>query len=115
LKKFFYPKNQPDEYLNYQFSTNKSYLLKTLNISLEDIKLFLNTMYKNPYDIGKNSTQIEWKETTIPSFYPFILIWLLYNPSLKKYTNKIKGEIIILPIKDNMIYYKLPNHKLLLK
>ena len=96
---------------NYQFSSDFDYLLKTADkVTSSHVIYFLNTQ------IFPNTEDIEWHETILPTIHPSILIWLLKTPYLRRKNNgKVEGEVIVLPINENITYYKFPNRLAYLK
>jgi hypothetical protein len=88
--------------INYQYSDKTFCLLKTQNITESKIEDWLKSELNSNYEIT-------WKKTVLPSIHPSILIWLFKEPSVYKKNNKLYGEIIVLPIKNNTTYYKTPN------
>jgi len=107
----YFLSSKPRSMWNYQFSSDYDYLLKTAdNITSNHVIQFLNTR------IFSNMKDIEWEKTVLPTIHPSILIWLIKTPYLKKGLNgKIKGELIVLPINENITYYKYPNRFAYLK
>lgn len=88
--------------INYQYTDNYACYLKTKDIDRTNIKKWME------YEIN-NNYNVTWTETKLPSIHPSILVWLLKKPSVYKKKDKIYGEIIVLPIKNNITYYKTPN------
>lgn len=91
---------------NYQFSSEKNYLLKTVNTPISTVLYFLNKELFTNIPEG----HIVWKETILPTNHLSIFVWLTRQPKFIKDVNgKWKGEIIKLPINDSVVYYKIPS------
>jgi hypothetical protein len=104
--------SKPESMWNYQFSSDWDYLLKTAdNVTSSHIIQFLNNIV-----FSNVSKEIEWNQTILPTIHPSILVWLIKKPYLYKQSNgTITGEIIVLPVNENVTYYKYPNRFAYLK
>jgi hypothetical protein len=101
--------SKPEYMNNYQFSGDFDYLLKTADkVSIDDVKNFL--------DANIVQENIVWHETILPTIHPSILIWLFKQPYLKKKSNgEMEGELIVLPVNQDVTYYKFPSRFAYLK
>eukprot|EP00734_Pompholyxophrys_sp_LG126_P000042 Pompholyxophrys_sp_v1_NODE_2_length_20472_cov_5.132586.p7 type:complete len:342 gc:universal NODE_2_length_20472_cov_5.132586:8183-9208(+) len=111
LHYLFFLTRKPEPMMNYQFSNDVDYLLKTADkVKTGDVIYFLDK------HIFSNKIEIQWKETILPTIHPSILVWLFKTPYLKKYKDQpIQGEIIVLPVNENVTYYKFPSRFAYLK
>ena len=70
-----------------------------LNYSLELKKIYLPFQENmNEYSLIKSSFSIYSLSN-----------WFLYQPKIEVKDNIIKMEIVVIPIQDNIVYYKFPN------
>jgi hypothetical protein len=110
-------KSRPKYNMNYLYATTGYVLLKTDNVNI-------NEWIYNEYDNLKlPNRQLELKKIYLPfgenlnesievrSFFFLYTLskWFTYNPKIIFENNIIKMEVIVIPIKENIVYYKFPN------
>jgi hypothetical protein len=93
---------KPENYLNYQYSMYDYILLKTQNTNFKEIINDLNLEFSPRYNIT-------WNINILPTVHPSILVWLMKKPYIKNINGTFFGEIIMLPVNENVTYYKVPN------
>lgn len=111
LHYLFFLSSKPESMMNYQFSNDLDCLLKTADqVKTSHVIYFLNKQ------IFSNEIQVQWKETILPTIHPSILVWLFKTPYLKRLRDQsLEGEIIVLPVNENVTYYKFPSRFAYLK
>lgn len=103
--------SKPGRYENFQFQIGDSILYKTYNVPKDRFYEFLKR------DVFPH-IDIEWREITLPSIHPAIFPWLLREPRLVPVDRPRRcpwrGEVIVLPINENVTYYRVPTRRPLL-
>lgn len=105
--------SKPSAHRHYKFTLGDSLLLKTSHLSKDQFHHFLRCELF-PH------IEIEWREIVLPSIHPAIMTWLLREPRLVPQRHDSsslrpwKGEILILPVNDNVTYYRVPNRRWML-
>lgn len=101
---------------NYLYQTTDYILLKTKNVDIDE--WIRNQYSEKPLDIRKKYLPFDQKsneyEMIRKSFFWYSLSnWLLYTPKIQTFPDHIEMEILVIPIKDDVVYYKIPNKFLL--
>jgi hypothetical protein len=111
-------KSRPNS-TNYLYATPGYVLLKTNNVNINE---WIFNEYDNINE-NVNNKQLELKKIYLPfgeklnesievrSFFFLYTLskWFTYNPKIIFENNIIKMEVLVIPIKENMVYYKFPN------
>lgn len=104
--------SKPKPYENVEFTWAESILYKTHGVSLETFQSFVNTQMFPHIDI-------DWRIIQLPSIHPAILPWLLREPRLipshRSSSKRWMGEMIVLPVNENVTYYRIPHRHWLLR
>ena len=103
---------------NYLYATPEYVLLKTNNVNINEwiyneydtlnISVSNHLQLKKIYlPFGQNLNEY----STIRSFFFLYTLtyWLNYKPIISVKKNIIKMEVLVIPIKDDIVYYKFPN------
>lgn len=101
--------SKPNKMENFQYTNVDSTLLKSFNTTGESIVEYLDTQ------VFQDRYKIDWKFTTLPTRHLSIFMWLYGTPKLTIRKDECKGEIIMLPINENITYYKYPTRYCALK
>jgi hypothetical protein len=101
---------------NHLLQTTDYILLKTKNVDIEE---WIRTEYsekplvikKNYLPFGENCNKYEMIRKSF--FWYTLSNWLLYSPKIQQFTDYVEMEILVIPVKDDIVYYKIPNKFLL--
>lgn len=93
--------SKPNNLINIVFETQSNVFLKTRNIDLNYIKLFINSL-----SLDK---KIQLNIIKLPILHPSILLWLYLPLNIKKKDDCINIDVIELKINNETTYYKIPN------
>lgn len=108
---FLFLLSKPKYQENVEFTWKDSTLYKTSHVPMEKFQAFLDKEMFPTIDI-------DWRIIRLPSIHPAILPWLLREPKLvpSKHgsSKEWKGEMIVLPVNENVTYYRVPHRHPLL-